>query len=299
VAIYSSDLILTELDHSPLRVVCLVPSTTESLLAFGLGDRLVGVTDFCLLDENIPSIPERVGGTKMPAIERILGLNPDLILANQEENSREAITALAEKGIPIWLSFPKSVDEAIADLWILIRIFNKERELSPRIVTLERSLEWTRRAFLDQPRMRYFCPIWKDASSGWWMTFNQNTYSHTILAFCGGENVFCERERRYPLEAELGKAPAEDPQGRDTRYPRVILSEILAAEPELILLPSEPYAFNSTDLEEATELFIDTPAVQQGQIHLLDGRLITWHGIRMAEAIGALPRYFQSSENFY
>jgi ABC-type Fe3+-hydroxamate transport system substrate-binding protein len=234
----------------------------------------------------------------MPDMERILELNPDLIIANQEENSRETVTALAEKGIPIWLSFPKSVDQAIADLWTLVRIFNQERELSPRIVTLERSLEWTRHAFFDQPRKRYFCPIWKETDLGWWMTFNQHTYSHTLLACCGGENVFAERERRYPLEAELGKGPTEDPQGRDTRYPRVTLSEILDAEPELILLPSEPYAFNSTDLQEATELFIDTPAVRRGEIHLLDGRLITWHGIRIAKAIGALPRYFQSSESF-
>ena len=111
--IYSSDLITTTLDKSPSRVVCLVPSTTESLFAFGLGDRLVGVTDFCPLDENNPESPERLGGTRTPDVDRIIHLNPDLIIANQEENSQDVVQTLADEGLPVWLSFPKLVEEAL------------------------------------------------------------------------------------------------------------------------------------------------------------------------------------------
>jgi len=295
--IYSSDLITTTLDKSPSRVVCLVPSTTESLFAFGLGDRLVGVTDFCPIDENNPELPKRLGGTKNPDVDRIIHLNPDLIIANQEENSQEVVQTLADEGIPVWLSFPRSVEDAVGELWTVARIFRRERELASRIDTLERSLEWTRLAFLDHPRLRYFCPIWKGSESGWYMTFNQNTYAHDILATCGGENIFSKRERRFPLEADLDLVPAEDAQDRDTRYPRVGLSEIIAAKPEIILLPNEPYAFNSDDVREMTDLLSDTPAVSTKQIYLMDGRLVTWHGIRIAEAISSLPRYFQSPES--
>jgi ABC-type Fe3+-hydroxamate transport system substrate-binding protein len=127
------------------------------------------------------------------------------------------------------------------------------------------------------------------------MTFNRNTYAHSILACCGGENVFSDRERRYPLEAELGTVPAEDPRERDVRYPRVSLSEIIAAEPEVVLLPNEPYAFNTDELHQMTNLLADTPAAATKRIHLFDGRWMAWHGIRMGEAIGSLPRFFYPS----
>jgi ABC-type hemin transport system substrate-binding protein len=129
------------------------------------------------------------------------------------------------------------------------------------------------------------------------MTFNQDTYAHNLLTCCGGDNVFSERERRYPLEADIGGVDAEEPGDRDLRYPRVSIGEIIAARPDLILLPDEPYAFGSQDLIEVSDQLAETPAASKNQIHLVDGRLITWHGIKIAEAIGVLPRYFQTSES--
>ena len=80
------------------------------------------------------------------------------------------------------------------------------------------------------------------------MTFNADTYAHDLLRICGGENVFAERERQYPLKADLGEAEPMLPMirasaGRDTRYPRVTMEEVEAAQPDVILLPSEPFQF--------------------------------------------------------
>jgi hypothetical protein len=104
--------------------------------------------------------------------------------------------------------------------------------------------------------------------------------------------VFGERERQYPLAADLGDAepyPIDDPRiaGRDTRYPRVALQEVEAAQPDVILLPSEPYAF----AEDHISLFaaLDVPAADNGRIVPVDGSLLTWHGTRMARAFDVIP----------
>ena len=294
---YDSEEIVTNLSEVPEQIISLVPSVTETLVKFDLRDGIVGVTDYCPSMGDQFREPERVGGTKSPDIEKILQLQPDLVIANQEENSQEAIERLDEAGIMIWLTFPKTADGVIEDLWVTARIFHLESHLAPQIEALQRSLEWTRLAVVEHQRRRYFCPIWVGKNVDWWMTFNQDTYAHDILACCGGVNVFAERERRYPLEADLGLQPAMEIDGEDTRYPHVTPAEVSEASPDIIFLPSEPYNFSKADAQKLTELLMDTPAVIANEIHFIDGRLITWHGIHMAEAITTLPRYFQKQAN--
>ncbi len=281
--------------RAPRTVVSLVPSMTESLFDLDLGDRLVGVTEYCQ-----PPAPARdrlsvVGGTKSPSVEQIIELAPDLVLANQEENTPEAVEALEAAGLKVWVSFPRSVAEAIQVLWAIIKNFKLEGSPVSRIRTLELTVDWARQAADHQARARVFCPIWQDRSSSgdrWWMTFNRETYAHDLLHVCGGANVFADRKRRNPLAADLGRGPEKAAPQRDQRYPRVTLQEIEAGDPEVILLPSEPYAFGQADAEEICRLLPNCTAVQAGRVHLVDGSLVTWHGTRLAKAIGELPAYF-------
>ncbi len=233
----------------------------------------------------------RLGGTKNPDIERIIALKPDLVLANQEENTRPAVEALEAAGIFVWVTFPRSVRAALDVLWTLAGLF-QSRPAVLRIETLELTLEWAQTAAAARPPLRYFCPIWCETPENgpaWYMTFNQTTYMHDLLGMLGGENVFAARERRYPLQADLGLAPAEDPAGRDVRYPRLPVDEIAAAAPELILLPDEPFAFDESHKERLAALLPETPAVRNGRLHCLDGSLLTWHGTRLARALQTLP----------
>jgi ABC-type Fe3+-hydroxamate transport system substrate-binding protein len=133
-----------------------------------------------------------------------------------------------------------------------------------------------------------FAPIWFEPL----MTFNADTYASDLLRVCGAQNVFAERERLYPLKADLGQVeplPPDDPRiaGRDTRYPRVTLEEVEAAQPDVILLPSEPFPFGETHIPIFAKM--DVPAAREGRIHLIDGSLLTWHGTRIARAFNALP----------
>ena len=171
------------------RVVSLVPSVTASLFDLGLGERLAGVSDYCLPPASAASLA-RVGGTKNPDVGRILGLEPGLVIANQEENRPEDVAALRSAGVPVWVSFPCTVREALDELWALIHLFDAPR-LGRTLDALERSVEWAQSAAECQPRRRVFCPVWRvpDAAAGaaeWWMTANQATYLHDVLRVCGG-----------------------------------------------------------------------------------------------------------------
>jgi len=275
----------------PSRVVSLVPSMTESLFDLGAGEALVGVTDYCRPPEEAEASLKRVGGTKSPRVAEILALKPDLVIANQEENSREAVEALEAGGAKVWVTFPRSVDEAIAILWVLIRLFDIPNAGS-KVRTLEVTLDWQMRAAQAADPVRVFCPIWQGVTGKgvlWWMTFNSETYAHDVLARCGGMNIFAQRARRYPLEADLGEGEAEDSGGRDTRYPRLTPEEVADAAPEVVLIPDEPFAFSQDDEMRLRSLLAETPAAQANRVHRLDGSLLTWHGTRLARALAEVP----------
>jgi ABC-type Fe3+-hydroxamate transport system substrate-binding protein len=274
------------IDFVPYRVVSLVPSLTESLFELNLGQRLVGVTDYCIHPQSAKALP-KVGGTKNPDLEKIKALDPDLVMLNSEENRREDAEALQAAGIPIWVTQPNTVRDAIELLWQIMEIF-EEASMVHRVRLIEITYEMMRRYAEDTPPVRAFVPIWRDP----WMTFNAETFAHDLLFTCGALNVFGERERRFPLAADLGEAeplPADDPRlaGRDTRYPRLALAEVEAAQPEIILLPTEPYVFTESDALSFDHL--DVPAVRNGHIYLVEGSWITWHGTRMARAFRNLP----------
>ncbi len=277
----------------PKRVVSLVPSMTESLFDLGLGDSLVGITDYCVHPaQKVAGLP-RVGGTKNPRLEEIRALDPDLVIANKEENTPETIRGLEAAGLTTWVTFPQTVRQALETLNTLIGFYGSQSAFMI-LKSLEQAVDWAEAAG-GGARVRYFCPIWyaqTSAGQPWWMAFNRETYSHDLLALFGGENVFAARERRYPLEADIGGAQPVPAGERDTRYPRVPLEEVRAAAPELILLPTEPFEFTQQHADEIARLLPDCPAVRAGRVHLVDGSLITWHGTRIARALRRLPELF-------
>jgi len=279
----------------PKRVVSLIPSMTESLFDLGVGDRVVGVTDHCTPPEEDQLRLQRVGGTKRPNLEAVRILRPDLVIANQEENSEDSVRALSESGLTVWLTFPKSTVDVLDLLWTIIKVF-KLSEQVPLVETLARTLDWTEKATTARLSIPTFVPIWqgeKEDIGPWFMTFNYQTYANDVLAKVGGMNVFTARERRYPLEADLGTAEPEDAGERDTRYPRVTIEEVIESKPDVILLPNEPYAFEESHKSQIEEWLADTPAVESGRVHLIDGSLLTWHGTRLAKAVAELPTYLR------
>ena len=271
---------------APKRIVSLVPSDTYSIAALGCGDRLVGRTDYCELPSEIVAKLPSVGGTKNPRVDAIVELAPDLVIANQEENTKGDLEALAARGVKVFVAFPKRAADGLAHLARLARILHVEREPEVREL-LKRGYQVIREA--EEARahivpLRTFCPIWMDPL----MTIHGETFISDMLDLAGAQNVFVDRQRRYPLAADLGKArplPAEKTAGRDVRYPRVTLDEVVERAPELVLLPDEPHPFT----EENADVFraLTIPAASRNAVVRTGGKDLCWYG---AQTIEGLPR---------
>jgi len=283
----------------PQRVVSLVPSVTESLFDLGLGKVVVGRTDYCVHPVDKVSVIPTIGGTKNVRIAEVIALQPDLVIANREENTQAVVESLQAADVPVWVTFPKTVRDALDLLWDFVRRFDIPQQ-GLRLVPLEKAYEWAVTANAETPSPRVFCPIWRGATSGsesdWWMTINGDTYTSDVIATCGGQNIFADRDRRYPLTADLDPTqPGTPAPDRDDRYPRLTVAEIVAANPEVILLPSEPFAFTEAEAEFWLQ-FPELSAAQSGRIYLVDGSLLTWHGTRVALALRELPSLFISPD---
>lgn len=278
-----ADLLLPPEIDSPATVVSLVPSVTETLFDLNLGPRVIGRTDYCVYPEGqVDHIPA-LGGPKTPDIDRIVALRPELVIVNAEENRREDVEALQAAGIPVWITFPRTVQELFVFFWDTMTLFD-EGSMVPRIRLLEYTFDWLSNLseHLEAPA-RVFVPIWLDPL----MTAGTQTYMSDLLRVCGGVNVFGD-----PIEQA---ALVDDERGTGDRYPVVSWKQVEAAQPEVILLPSEPFAFG----EEHRELFtqLNIPAARSGRIHRVDGSYLTWHGTRIAYAFNTLPALLQKDEN--
>jgi ABC-type Fe3+-hydroxamate transport system substrate-binding protein len=273
--------------REPRRVVSLVPSDTYTLCALGAADRLVGRTSYCHEPADAVAAVPIVGGTKDVDPDAVMDLAPELVLANQEENARGPLEQLVARGVPVLVSFPCRVADGFAHMARVARLLGLARE--PAVVELTRAAYRVLRPDSGSdgggvPRARAFVPIWKDPL----MTFNQDTFGSDMLVQAGADNAFADRERKYPLAADLGRrspVAADRTAGRDRRYPRVTSEEVISRAPDLLLLPDEPYAFGPDDARELGAL--DTPAARRGAIRLISGKDLFWYG---AWAAAGLPR---------
>jgi len=243
------------------RIVSLVPSLTEALFSLGLGDRVVAVTEWCVHPAEAVAALPKVGGTKNPDIAAILAQRPDLVIANREENRRRDVERIRAAGVPVWVTYPRTVREGAELLREVAELGASPEAFANVVVPVLASVAEAESAS-HAPATPVFCPIWKDP----WMAVGGNTYADDLLGLCGGANVFAYRD--------------------DRRYPIVKHAEIVAAAPEVILLPDEPYAFGPRDALELGAL--DVPAARAGRIHRIDGTLVSWYGPRIKQAIERL-----------
>lgn len=235
------DLGFAHTNRPPKRVVSLVPSTTESV-ALTAPELLVGATDYCVHPPQL-DLP-RVGGSKYPKLDRIFALQPDLVLANAEENRKSDVEALREAGISVWVGFPSNVLQACRSAE---RMFTGALHIDPPNWTREAARLW------QTPPSRQInavIPIWRKP----WMVLGPNTFATDVLHRLGVTNIF---------------DTAQEP------YPKVKIDEILSAHPQMVVLPDEPYTFSITDGPEAFAGI---------ECALVSGRHLTWHGPSLLEA---------------
>ncbi len=224
------------------RVVSLVPSLTEAVAVTAPG-LLVGATDWCSHPAGLGAA--RIGGTKNPAVQAIRALRPDLVIANEEENRAPDLAALRAAGLAVWTTRIRDLDQALDSLHRLL-VDALRLPCPDWLVAARRAWD-----FPPPPRaVRAVAPIWRRP----WMVLGRDTFAADLL-------------RRLGIDL----LPADHPD----RYPRLTLDQLHALEPELLILPDEPYRFTATDGPEAF------PALPYA---LLDGRHLTWYGPSLADA---------------
>jgi len=267
--------------HAPKRVVSLVPSDTLNVEAVGAKSALVGRTDYCELPKDGVAKVPAIGGTKNPRVADIIALEPDLVIANQEENTKGDIEKLFAANVRVFISFPRRVAEGIAHIARLARIFRvgNDEAVKDLIRRGYHALKDAESALQGKKPIRVFCPIWMKPL----MTVHGDTFISDMITLCGGDNVFADRERRYPLAADLGKHVPIAPDGKDTRYPRSTDEELIARAPELVLLPNEPHPFSEEDA--AVFRAMPIPAAANNAIVMCDGKDLSWYGSRSVEGI--------------
>lgn len=244
---------------APHRIVSLVPSQTELLAALGLDDEVVGLTRFCVHPEGWKQTKTIVGGTKNVDVERVLGLKPDLVIANREENEQEPVEALADV-VPVHVTDVGTVPEALAMIGEVGRLLGRAEAAEALAAEIEGGF-----ASLDAiPIARAAYLIWREP----WMTVGGDTFISDVMHRAGLPNAFAKA----------------------TRYPTVTADEVRASGAEVILLSSEPYPFKDEhrrEIEEATGL----PAC------LVDGEAFSWYGSRMRLAPPILKKTRQRVRN--
>lgn len=242
-----------EVPVSPRRIISLVPSQTELLASLGLEEEVVGITKFCVHPRRWYHSKTKIGGTKQLRMEVVERLQPDLIIGNKEENEKAQIEAL-EKRYPVWMSDIETIADAlemIEGVGALVGRHSESRQLREEIAAAWQKVH-RRAAVLPHRRVLYL--IWRKP----YMAAGSNTFINEVLHFLGFENV-C----------------------RQARYPAVELP--MQAEPDWVLLSSEPYPFKEKHMDEVRRL------CPKAKVVLVDGEMFSWYGSRMREA----PAYFE------
>ena len=245
------------------RIVSLVPNLSELLWSWGLGDRLVGVTEWCVAPPDGFPQARRVRGTKNPDIAAIVALAPDLVLANEEENRQLDVERLRAAGLAVHVTRVRTLAALPDSLHRLAGALGVPKAAARLAEDIEVAL-----AACEPPnrRLRAACAIWRDDperggdEEGWWL-LGRATYAGDLLDRVGVQVL---------------------PAAAQGRYPRCSLAELRALAPERVLLPDEPYAFGLTDAAELGRVGLEAV--------LVDGMDLWWWGPRTPGAITRLAR---------
>ena len=249
-----------EIEYPPRRIVSLCPSLTETLFTLDPVGEIVGRTEYCIHPADRVETAERIGGTKNIDLASVFKLLPDLVIAEQEENRKADVEALAAE-VPVFVFDVRNYEQALGAIHDLGSIIGQQDQAT-QLVT-----EITARFARLRPRSRYTAAylVWKDP----YLAVGCDTYIHSLLEVCGMQNVCADLPGRYPT---------------------ITPATLRGLSPNLLLLPSEPYPFDETHIADLVPQMPDT------RIILVDGEMFSWYGSRMKPAADYLWRFLAQIE---
>jgi ABC-type Fe3+-hydroxamate transport system substrate-binding protein len=239
-----------------MRIVSLCPSLTELVFDLGAGEEVAGRTRYCIEPKGVVEAVPALGGTKNPKVGEIVGLTPDLVLLNKEENRREDAEALAAAGLACRSYLPQTIEETAAmvrDIGVAVGRAEAGEKIAREIEERARA---ARKAAEKGPEVSWAYLIWRKP----WMAAGSDTFVDALLTLPGGRNVF----RSHP-----------------DRYPAVTAEDLRAADPQRIWLSSEPFPFAAKHIDELAE----ATGLPRSRFRLVDGQDLSWHGSRTRRGI--------------
>lgn len=242
-------------NHPPKKIISLVPSQTELLFYLGLENEIVGLTKFCIHPGDKIVNKAKVGGTKNLKYDKIRSLNPDLIIANKEENDKEQIELLS-KEYPVWVSDVANLEDALDMIQKIGSMVGKENEARSLCNSISTGFQEELDGFISRPNISTAYLIWKKP----YMVAGRDTFLNEMLCKVGLKNVF----------------------DNQFRYPEINREDLKKKNPKVILLSSEPFPFKEKHIAEFHDI------CPLSVIKLVDGELFSWYGSRLLQA----PGYF-------
>ncbi|KGO78855.1 iron ABC transporter [Flavobacterium beibuense F44-8] len=241
------------LTKAPMRIVSIVPSQTELLYDLGLEDKIVGITKFCVHPYHLKQTKRIIGGTKRVHYEKIKALEPDIIIANKEENTPEIVERLSEIA-PVWVSDIITIEDNIKMIEELGKIFSVRTKAQHWVDKINHGYTDFKKFMEGRPFKRSAYFIWKNP----YMVAGGNNFINEMLKLNHFTNIYEDREGRYP---------------------EIIVQKMrIQGDPEVIFLSSEPYPFKD---EDAFELGRHT---HHAQTIFVDGEMFSWYGSRIVKA---------------
>jgi len=253
------------IDEAPQRIVSHVPSVTETLFALGLGDRVVGVSDYCDYPEETRSKPS-VGSYFNPSIENIVALDPDLVLT---DGHSENIKGLEGLGITYFVVDPKDIDGIFEDIELLGKVTGTEETAKTLINDMENDISYVSNRVKDAPKVKVFYIIdATDLSLPW--TVGPGSFADALITMAGGENA---------------AAKAQD------AWVQFSIEEVVSSDPEIIIIPAKHgTAFTSPETLKTYPAWSGISAVKQDRICTIDGDLVDRSGPRIVQGLEEMAK---------
>jgi iron complex transport system substrate-binding protein len=244
------------IEQIPKRIISHVPAITEILFALGLGDKVVGVSDYCDYPEEAKLKPS-VGNYFNPSIEKIVALEPDLVLT---DGHSESIKQLDSLGITYVVIDPKDFDGIFRDFELLGKITGSEKEANKLVEDMQERMSYVMTRVEGAPRPKVFYIIdATDLNNPW--TAGPGSFIDSLITMAGGENI----------GAKAGSA-----------WVQMSIEEVVNSDPDIIILPAHHgTAFTSSEALEQHPAWQEITAVKQGRIFTIDDDLVSRYGPRI------------------
>lgn len=252
------------LSSVPMRIISLAPSITEIIYFLGLGERLMGVTRFSYFPREAQEKP-KVGVYTDINVEKVITLNPDLVIATADGNKRGDVEMLKEADIPVYVVNPRKVNQVLDAIEKLGEVCGVTDRAKRLVGSLRRRVTRVKKAVRDKGKPLVLLVINVKPL----MSVNQSTIHHDIIQLAGGRNM-------------TGDQPIP--------YPKLSMEEVIRKGPDVIIISSMERGGKYEKARKEWFRWPNLPAVRKRRVHLIDSDLIDRSAPRIVNGLEEMAR---------